>query len=35
MSMKERPILLRNLRNYLTFLKDYGFLEIPSESGAQ
>ena len=33
MSIEERPILLRNLRNYLTFLKDYGFSEIPSESG--
>ena len=33
MSIQERPILLRNLRNYLTFLKDYGFSEIPSESG--
>ena len=33
MSMQERPILLRNLRNYLTFLKDYGFSEIPSEPG--
>ena len=33
MSRQERPILLRNLRNYLTFLKDYGFSEIPSESG--
>lgn len=33
MSIQERPVLLRNLRNYLTFLKDYGFSEIPSESG--
>ena len=33
MSIQERPILLRNLRNYLTFLKDYGFSEIPLESG--
>ena len=35
MSMQERSILLRNLRNYLIFLKDYGFLEIPSESDVQ
>ena len=33
MTIREKPILLRNLRNYLTFLKDYGFSEIPSESG--
>jgi DNA polymerase len=33
MSTHERAVLLRNLRNYLTFLKDYGFSEIPSESG--
>jgi uracil-DNA glycosylase family 4 len=33
MSIQERPILLRNLSNYLTFLKDYGFSEIPLESG--
>ena len=25
MPIQERSILLRNLRNYLTFLKDYGF----------
>ncbi len=35
MSMEERPILLRNLRNYLTFLKDYGFSDIPSKSGVK
>ena len=33
MSTHERAVLLRNLKNYLTFLKDYGFSEIPSESG--
>ena len=33
MPIQERSILLRDLRNYLTFLKDYGFSEIPSESG--
>ena len=32
MPIQERSILLRDLRNYLTFLKDYGFSEIPSES---
>ena len=34
MSISERPTLFRDLRNYLTFLKDYGYSEIPSESGA-
>lgn len=34
MPIPERPTLLRDLRNYLTFLKDYGYSEIPSESGA-
>ena len=33
MTIRKRSILLRDLRNYLTFLKDYGFSEIPSESG--
>ena len=33
MPIRERSILLRDLRNYLTFLKDYGFSEIPSQSG--
>ncbi len=33
MPIRKRSILLRDLRNYLTFLKDYGFSEIPSESG--
>ncbi|MBT6602149.1 MAG: uracil-DNA glycosylase [Nitrospina sp.] len=32
MSTSERPVILRNLRNYLTFLKDYGFSGIPSDS---
>ena len=35
MPIQERSILLRDLRNYLTFLKDYGFSEIPSESGVK
>ena len=33
MAIRNRSILLRDLRNYLTFLKDHGFLEIPFESG--
>ena len=33
MPIPKRSILLRDLRNYLTFLKDHGFSEIPSESG--
>ena len=32
MSIREKPILIRKLKNYLTFLKDYGFSEIPSET---
>jgi len=32
MPMHKRSILLRDLRNYLTFLKDYGFSDILSES---
>ena len=33
MPIQERSVLLKVLRSYLTFLKDYGFSEIPSESG--
>ena len=34
MKTPEMLTLLRDLRNYLTFLKDYGYSEIPLESGA-
>ena len=34
MSTRKRSILLRDLKNYLTFLKDYGYSEIPSELGS-
>ena len=33
MPIPKKSILLRNLKNYLTFLKDHGFSEIPSKSG--
>ena len=34
MSTRKRSILLRDLKNYLTFLKDYGYSEIPSGLGS-
>ena len=34
MPTPERPILLRDLKNYLTFLKDYGYSDIPLQSGS-
>ena len=33
MTMPEKSFLLKDLKNYLTFLKDYGYSEIPLESG--
>ena len=33
MTMPEKSFLLKDLKNYLTFLKDYGYTEIPLESG--
>jgi len=33
MTMLEKSNLLQDLRNYLIFLKDYGYSEIPLESG--
>lgn len=32
MTMPEKSFLLQSLRNYLTFLKDYGYSDIPLES---
>ncbi len=34
MPTSDKPILLRDLRNYLTFLKDYGYSDIPLQSGS-
>ena len=34
MPTQKKSILLRDLRNYLKFLKDHGISEIPSETGA-
>ena len=33
MTTPEKSLLLTNLKNYLTYLKDYGYSEVPLESG--